>query len=483
MFWYVTMLILYLVVMLYIGYYFRKTAGKSEDSYLVADRKIGSLVGGAAFASNYTSTSGFLGSIGFAYATGIAAFSWVNISLGIGGILSLLLVAPFLRRSGLTTFPDFFDKRYGKEIKAISAIITVIIMYIYIIAQLKGGALVAQYIFNLPYWVGVLVVAGVFIIYVASGGMYAATWTGVIQFVMMLAAMVTVFIAIIARFGGWTEMVNQVQSLKPLFFDMWGVTGTVFNLSFAFVMCLGIMSMPHVLIRFYAAKDANTARNTVAIGTSLNMLFFFCTALVATGAIVWFPKLKDPDFAYIMITGELIYPLFAGLFFAAIWAAAMSTTDAQLIVAGSAISHDLYPILRKKLKKDLPSEASLVKISRIIMVIVGAASALTALKPPGLIVYIMALAMILLISSFFIPLIMGIWWKRATRTGALFSMLGGFLSAIILHPATPIFKIKPPFLVGVYGVLISFVLMVVVSYMTQPPGRDTEDFIEKMHKA
>ena len=162
MFWYVTMLILYLVVMLYIGYYFRKTAGKSEDSYLVADRKIGSLVGGAAFASNYTSTSGFLGSIGFAYATGIAAFSWVNISLGIGGILSLLLVAPFLRRSGLTTFPDFFDKRYGKEIKAICAIITVIIMYIYIIAQLKGGALVAQYIFNLPYWVGVLVVAGVF---------------------------------------------------------------------------------------------------------------------------------------------------------------------------------------------------------------------------------------------------------------------------------------------------------------------------------
>ena len=220
MVWYVIMLILYLATMLYIGFYFRKMAGKSEDSYLVADRRIGPIIGGAAFASNYTSTSGFLGAMGLAYGTGIAALSFVNISLGIGGILSMLLIAPFLRRTGLTTFPDFFEKRYGKEMKAVSAVITAIIMYIYIIAQLKGGALVAQYIFNLPYWIGILVVAGVFIIYVTFGGMYAATWTGVIQFSMMLTAMVVVFIAVLIKFGGWNPMVNQVQAARPLFFDM-----------------------------------------------------------------------------------------------------------------------------------------------------------------------------------------------------------------------------------------------------------------------
>ncbi len=479
--WHVIMLVLYLATVLYIGFYFRKKAGKSEDSYLVADRKIGPVIGGVAFASNYTSTSGFLGAIGLAYGTGIAALCFINISLGIGGILSMLLIAPYLRRTGLTTFPDFFEKRYGKEMKAVSAVITAIIMYIYIIAQLKGGALVAQYIFHVPYWAGILAVAAVFIIYVTFGGMYAATWTGLIQFSMMLTAMVVVFIAVLVEFGGWNPMVNEVQAVRPLFFDMWGRTGTLFNLSFGLVMGLGAMCMPHVLIRFYAARDTATARNTVAIGTSLNMVFYFAGALVVTGAVVWFPKLKDADFAYIVLTGKLLHPIVAGLFFAGIWAAAMSTTDSQLIVAGSAISHDLYPILQRKLKRELPSKELMVKISRIVIVIVGVASTLTALRPPGLIVMIMALAMTLIISAFFIPLIMGIWWRRATRQGALFSMIGGFLAAAIMHPITPILKLKPPFLAGIYGVIFSLILMVIISYITSPPNQETQEFIEKMH--
>jgi sodium/proline symporter len=481
MFWYVVMLVLYLAVMLYIGYYFRKSAGKSEDSYLVADRKIGPIVGGAAFASNYTSTSGFLGAIGLGYAVGIAALCFVNVSIGIGGILSLLLIAPFLRRSGLRTFPEFFGERYGSTVRAVSAIITAVIMYIYIIAQLKGGALVAQYVFHVPYWVGVLVVAVVFIIYVSLGGMYAATWTGFIQFSMMLAAAVIVFFAVLAGFGGWTQMVSEVQALRPHFFDMWGRTGTLFNLSFGCVMGLGMMCSPHILIRFYAARDPKVARNTVAVGTTLNMVFYFTSTMIVTGAVVWFKGLKDPDFAYIMVTGKLLSPVIAGIFFAAIWAAAMSTTDAQLIAAGSAISHDLYPFLQRKLSNNLPSQESIVKVSRIVMIIVGAASTLTALKPPGLIVLIMALAMVLIVSSFFIPLVIGIWWKRANSMGAIFSMIGGFLAAAIMHPVTPIIRVKPPFLAGVYGVIISLVLIVVVSYLTSPPGEKVNQFMKKMH--
>jgi sodium/proline symporter len=481
MFWYLIMIVLYLGAMLYIGYFFRMAAGKSEDSYLVADRKIGPIIGGAAFASNYTSTSGFLGAIGLGYGTGIAALCYVNISIGIGGMLSLLLIAPFLRRTGLRTFPEFFGERYGQGVRAVSAVITAVIMYIYIIAQLKGGALVAQYVFHVPYWVGVLVVAVVFIIYVSLGGMYAATWTGLIQFSMMLFAAVVVFFAVFASFGGWGEMVTQVQSLRPRFFDMWGRTGALFNLSFGCIMGLGIMCSPHVLIRFYAAKDAKTARSTVALGTTFNMLFYFTSTMIVTGAVVWFQGLKDPDFAFIMVTGKLLPPLLAGLFFAAIWAAAMSTTDAQLIAAGSSISHDLYPILQRKLGKKLPSQESIVKASRIVMVVVGAASTLTALKPPGLIVLIMALAMVLIVSSFFIPLIMGIWWRRANATGAMCSMIGGFVVSIIMHPVTPIMKIKPPFLAGIYGVIVSLVLIVVVSYLTGRPSEKVNQFMKQMH--
>jgi Na+(H+)/acetate symporter ActP len=159
----------------------------------------------------------------------------------------------------------------------------------------------------------------------------------------------------------------------------------------------------------------------------------------------------------------------------------MSTTDAQLIAAGSSISHDLYPILRRKLGKKLPSQESIVKASRIVMVVVGAASTLTALKPPGLIVLIMALAMVLIVSSFFIPLIMGIWWRRANATGAMCSMIGGFVVSIIMHPVTPIMKIKPPFLAGIYGVIVSLVLIVVVSYLTGRPSEKVNQFMKQMH--
>lgn len=453
----ILMVIIYLTAMILIGLIYRKKASSDGSGYLVANRSISSFIGGGALASTYSSTSGFLGTLGLIYVSGLAPTIWGQLGLLLGFTVSAVFVAPKLRGRGLSTFSEFFGKRYSQKVRTIAALVTFITMFVYIIAQLQGGAYAMQFVLGIPYSVAVLLIGAIFIAYVALGGSYASIVSSFIQNLMMVTAMVTV--ALVAIFSqSWDATYSNAVNHKPFLFDIWGAQGPLFSLSFGLLLGLGVMCAPHVSVLFLSARDVKTAKRTTAAATTYLSIFFASTFFVGSYIVARFPDLQNPDLGYFAAI-ETLPSIIFGLFVAAVIAAAMSTTDAQLLSAASAITNDLYQSVSGKTL----SKKKTVFITRLTVLIVGVLATLVTLNPPGLIVLVMALAQSLMVGAFLGPLLLGIWWRKTTTSAAFYGMIGGFLVAMLTHPVIHLVALPSPFLSGPIGALVSLIIMVTVT--------------------
>ncbi|WP_226036138.1 sodium:solute symporter family protein [Aquibacillus saliphilus] len=457
-----TMVIIYLAIMILIGYFYRKKAGSGEEGFLVANRSIPAWLGGGALASTYTSTSGFLGILGLMFAAGIAPALWGNIGLLLGFIIAMVFVAPQIRKSKIVTFPQFFEQRFNKKVRAVAAVVTVITMFVYMIAQIQGGAFAIQYVLGINYELAVAVIGLVFIAYVALGGSYASIATSFWQNLMMILAMVAVALIVILS-QDWSQIVTGSVSNNPIAINIWGGPGPLFSLSFGLLLSLGVICSPHVVMRYSAAIDEKTAVKTTSSAITYLSVFYLATVFVGLYLVANFPEVSNPDMGFFLVVEELFPKVVIGLFVATVIAAAMSTTDAQLLTAASAITTDLYPIL---FKKDLPKDKA-VKATRWIVIIIGLLTILVTLRPPELIFLVMALAQSLIIGAFLCPLLLGLWWKKTTSQGAFIGMIGGFMASALLSPAMGLVNLPSPFLSGPAGALVSLLLTVFISLSQQ----------------
>jgi sodium/proline symporter len=475
------MIAAYLAVVVLFGWFTRKRAGKSEEDYLAAGRSIGALTGGFAFASTYSSASAFMGSLGAIAILGFSFAAWVNVFV-IGMMVFMAhLIAPHLRRTGLLTIPDFYSHRYGNTFRVISAAITTIIMWVYLVAQVKAMGLIVSDVLGIDYGIGIWV-ALAFIIYVVLGGMYATILTSALQEVMMLATAFLVAGAIFLKMG-WGGSVVAASAAAPYLFSVAGKPGTVFGWSFGLIVLLGSLAMPHLTMRVYSSADEGVARRTVALGAILTAALYAVMFAVPAAVIALGIKLVDPDLALMNLAGRLLPAPLIGFVAASILAAAMSTTDAQLMTAGSAIVHDIYSKAVRR-GSAIPLERA-VLLNRIVMLLLGLAAILVAMNPPGLIVLIMGLAMAIAAGSLLVPLLGGIWWKRANEPGGVAAALAGLATVLALHPmvlggALGV-RLPSPHLAGLYGVAASALLYILVSLATRPPSEDEVRLFEKMH--
>ncbi|WP_138420473.1 sodium:solute symporter family protein [Aquibacillus sediminis] len=453
-----TMVIIYLAIMIFIGYYYRKKAGTGEEGFLVANRSISAWLGGGALASTYTSTSGFLGILGLMFASGIAPALWGNLGLLLGFIIAMVFVSPQIRKSEILTFPQFFENRFNKKVRVVAALVTVVTMFVYMIAQIQGGAFAIQYVLGINYELAVTVIGLVFIAYVALGGSYASIATSFWQNLMMTSTMVLVGLVVIFSYD-WSQTVSSSISNNPISLNIWGGPGPLFSLSFGLLLALGVICSPHVVMRYSAARDEKTAVKTSASAITYLSIFYLATVFVGIYLIANVPEISNPDMGFFLVVEQLFPKIMIGLFVATVIAAAMSTTDAQLLTAASAITSDLYPII---FKKELPKDKS-VKATRWIVISIGILTVIITLRPPELIFLVMALAQSLIIGAFLSPLLLELWWKKTTAQGAFVGMIGGFIVAALLSPSMNLVELPSPFLSGPTGALVSLVITVAIS--------------------
>lgn len=426
----------YLVACILIGILVSRKVLTSRDEYWVAGRRIGPWVNAMAIMAALASGGSILGVMGYAYKAGIPATLSLFAGAVVGFPLASILVAGPLRRFGKFTITDFLSWRYPHIIIRVGVPILIVISFtMYIVAQMKAAGVTAEALLGIPYHTSLTLATLVFVLYVSVGGMLAITWTDVIQGTLMVAVVVGTALLLIARNGNPVEIFQAGIQVAPQL-GAAGQRSLATDLGAFVIWAAAIPIIPHVVMRVYTARDARSAR------LSLNLAMVIYTVIILTAVMVivpvgktLFPTLEDSDLIFLKIVQSEFSPVARGLAVAAVLAAVMSTTDALLLACSSAIAHDL---VANVWGKDLSSVA-IGRINILVVWIVGLVAMSLAYSPPALITGYYTDAIGALSAGLFVPVVAGLWWKRANLTGGVAAFLVGVstYAAMMFWPEMP----------------------------------------------
>src|ERR671910_3299442 len=476
----------YCFVILTIGVYayigiLSRTMDLSE--YYVAGRKVPALYNGMATGADWMSAASFISMAGGLYLGGFNAMGYVLGWTG-GYVLVGILLAPYLRKFGQFTVPDFLGTRYeGNGARLCGVIVLFAASFTYIVAQCFGIGIITSRFLGIPFEVAIFV--GLLGILVCSmlGGMRAVTWTQVAQYIILIISYLVPVIWLSTELYGipipeltYGRALEQIAQLEDklgvvkhhvdAFTDATGkFSWTEFNNFFALILCLmvGTASLPHVLMRYFTTPSVREARNSVAWSIFFIFLLYFTAPAYAAFAKLevyqnvigqpianlpaWVQNwsqvgglltIKDanndgilqlPEFIINQDIIVLSMPEIAGLPYvvsglvaAGGLAAALSTADGLLLAIANALSHDVY---YKMLDPNAPTVRRLT-VARVLLFFVAVAAASLAATKPGDILAMVGWAFSLAMAGNFPVIVMGIWWKRATTAGAIAGIIAGF---------------------------------------------------------
>ncbi|GAB5553180.1 MAG: proline transporter OpuE [Saprospiraceae bacterium] len=453
--------ILYFLIVFAIGFYSLRTT-QDEKDYWIAGGNLGWLIGGSTLAATHTSAGTFIGTIGVIYTAGWS-FGWLILAVVFAYWFMAAVLAPRFTKVKQLTLPAFMETRYySKSARGVAAIIILIATVVYIQAQIVAGGLVANVVFGIAPTYGMIIFTVILLLYTMIGGMIAVAYTDFLQLIIMVIGVIVAVPLAIRQFGGFYDLLDFARAVNPITFTWDGLPGTLlFTMGLAFF--LGGVSTPEKLTRLYAMRDMRTIRRgiffTIILVSGINLLVF----LLGIASISLFPNLPTGDLAMPLVAKAMLPPFIGTLMLAAITSAMMSTVDSLLLVAGSALSEDIY----QTFFSPNSTQKQKLKIARIGIFIVGVIPLILVLSGVGkgeLIQFIVLLFTALMASSFFMPVIGGLYWKRATKEGAIAAMIGGLLMTAIwkLFGSTGLDPVLP-------GFLFSGFLLIVVSLATAPP--------------
>lgn len=458
---YIIVLIIYMVLLLAIGFITGKRLKSVEDFY-IGERKIGPWVTALSFIAAYFSSVVIVGGGGFGYKFGMSTL-WVGaINVLLGCTLCWIVlgkrIREFTTKLRTMTIPGFLGERYNaNEARIFSSIVISIFMIVYNVSILKGMGHIFEVLMDIPYFWGVILSGAVIIFYVSIGGYLAVVWTSFFQAWVMIFGLLLLTFATLSKVGGYTLANIKLAEMDPGLVSTPGVWGWAGLASFALIVSFGVWGMPQLIVRFYSIKSTDVLRIgtvVVTLGGCMALLPYF------NGAIsrVLFPSLENPDLAIPTLTKYVLPPVGAAILLAAVIAAGMSTFASVLIIVSSSIVRDFY---QKGLKKTI-DEKRVFLHSRIWSIIVGIVSLLIAFKPPSLVLVLCAFAWAVIASSCLWPILFGIYWKGATRAGCTASMLGGCGMALLWMGLGKPFGIHG----FIPGIITGFILMILVSKLT-----------------
>jgi cation/acetate symporter len=524
------------------------------DAYYVAGREVPAVYNGMATAADWMSGASFVALAGGIYFGGYGYMAFVVGWTG-GYVLVNALLAPYLRKFGCYTVPDFIGTRYGGNLaRFVAVVILVVASFTYVTAQINASGTIAARALQIPFAVGVWVGLAAILMCSMLGGMRAVTWTQVAQYIVLIIAYLVpvIWMSNLQGFGviphfSFGEAINRIQELEPLVkvgakatesFAGLSVLTTPLNATgapleswkfFTLAICMmcGTASLPHILMRYFTTPSVRAARKSVAWSLFFIFLLYFTAPCLATltklqlldpnlpTAIIGKPfaevanlewiknwtavgmlKVSDgngdgilqlqeffmrPDIV-VLATPEMagLPYVISGLVAAGGLAAAMSTADGLLLAIANALSHDLY---YKMIDPNADSRLRLI-VARVLLIIIGALGALVASLQLTGILGAVAWAFCFACSGLFFPLVLGVWWKRANRPGAIAGMVVGFVAGsaylyYVRNGGAPWLGIDH-LRFGMIGMPASLIAMVAVSLMTEAPDAETQKMVDEV---
>lgn len=487
--WVILAFALYLGLMMCIGIYYYRKATSSVGGYILGDRQLGPWV--TALSAEASDMSGWMlmGVPGLAYSVGISGL-WIAVGLILGTWFNWTFVSKRLRNhteaaNDSITMPEYFKNRFHDTSPCLSIIASLFILIFFLIYTSSGfvaGGKLFNTIFGIDYTWSLVITAGVVIFYTFLGGFLAVSSTDFVQGTLMFFAIVAVPVAGAFALGGPIDTAALIQSEFPQGLSIFGNTGDAFTTAIAIISALawglGYFGQPHILVRFMAISDAKELKKSTNI--AMVWVIISLTAAVMVG-LVGHVYLQTPlvgtdvERVFLVMTADLFSSFFAGLIWAAVLAAIMSTASAQLLVTASAISKDFYAgFLRKN-----ATEKEQVLISRATVLIVSAIAIVLALDPNSYILTMVAYAWAGFGAAFGPAILLSLFWRRMTRNGALAGIIVGGLTVIIWKQFAwfNLYELLP-------GFIFSALAIYIVSKLDkEPPQEVLEDFdkAQQMH--
>ncbi len=478
----IMLVILYFMALIGIGIWASKKIQNMSD-YVVAGRSLGFWVFTFLMIGSVCSGMSLLGVSGLGF-----RFAWPTIWEQLAVPLSIAFCIIFFgvkmyavsKKSGFITVQDYFAQRYEsqKTLRGLSAIAGIVVSMIYLAGQYTAISIVLMWLFGLPHWAALVIGAAIVTVYTVIGGLYAVAWTTLVQGLILLIGVVLMAPVVISSAGGFTAVNAYLGALDPAFVLPWsGGPGAVFTpeyiVSFVLLLTVGLACAPHVINNVLAVRDANYFRWTplvafIIYGAVMFLLKFagFAGIVLVQEGLVSLPGVKNAsDFIFVYGVQHAFGSLALwGIFAVIVLAAVMSTTDRLMLTIGTYFSWDLY----KKILKPDASEKSVLAVSRISVFAAAVITLFMALHPPEMLVWLIWAGIGIMFATFSVPLLAGLYWRRATRQGAIVAMSLGLVSSLVFGAVT-YFRIAPlPVHFSLFGFVVAAIAMVAVSLLTPP---------------
>ncbi len=427
------------------------------SNYFIGGRTMGGLVLAMTLVATYTSASSFLGGPGLAASWGLTQ-SWVAV-IQIGtAFLTLGVLGKKLgiisRRIHAVTISDYLKVRYNSPAVVIICSLALVVFFItQMVAQFMGGAALLQTVTGLPYKAGLLLFAAVVILYTTVGGFTAVVITDTIQGIVMTIGTFLLMGFVFHAGGGAANLIDQVDAAVP----GWNILGMGeagagvsalspgYLISFWVLVGIGVMGLPQTAVRGMGFKDTKSLHSAMIYGTIvvgiLMIGMHFIGAL--TGPLIPEGAVSSTDQVVPYIVLHYMPAWAGGLFLAAPLAAIMSTVDSLLLLASATIITDIWMtyFAKDKVKKALHSDdaeaqafkAKVKKYSFALTIIIGVLVFIFALNPPSILVWVNLFAMGGLESTFFWPLLGGLYWKYGNAKGSIAAVIVGIATFVFFN--------------------------------------------------
>jgi SSS family transporter len=459
---------------------------KSTKDFFMAGRDLGMMVTALAVFSSTLSGFGFVGGPGLVYRMGISSL-WMIVCTSIGYCISFYLLGKRIRLIAevreTVSLPDAVAARYNSEAtRFFTAIAIVLGVFGYLGTQILAMATVLKDILANIEWLPAMeldicmtISIAVLVFYCVTGGIVASVYTDMVQGSVMVVAAIMVFIAtIFAVDGGMMGTATTIMQDDPEAISPWGTLGIMGCLSWYFLFALGGAGQPHVITKLMMNKRISDAKYILPvsiIGYSLSALLWISIGLAMRALVLQgvHPELASADDAAPQFLQHYAHPLLAGIVFAGLFAAIMSTADGFLNIGAAAVVHDIPKALGIK---SIPNELLWARIATLSIAIVSGIFAFILDSRGDLVALVGAFGWGTFAAAIVPTVAIGFNWKRATATAAVTAII----ISLTVNFGIKLFEIAIPYGIdgGAIALLLSLTVFFAISFASKPPALDAD---------
>lgn len=473
--------VMYFIFMMGIGvFFFLRSKEGGEKGYFLGGRQMGPWVSALSAGASDMSAWVLMGLPASIYAAGIGQ-AWIAIGLAIGYAISWTVQAPRLRRFSIVagdsiTIPQYLTNRFlskSKALQVICAAIFLIAYTIYAASSVKACGTLFNTVMGIDATTAMYMAAVIIVSYTFLGGFSAVCWTDFFQGLLMLAALLMAPLFAVALINSGQAAATEVVLPEGYWNPFTNWKDVVSGLGWG----LGYFGMPHIIIRFMSVRSDKDLKKSAKIGITWNVLIVIFS--VASGCIghMFLGEIADSSTVFIQMVRAIFPALISGILLSAILAASMSTADSQLLASASAFASDVYkPIIRK----NQASDKEMLWAGRFVVLAISIIAVMIASDPnSGTIMGLVENAWGVFGAAFGPAILLSLFWKRFTFSGAVAGILTGAIVDIgwlAFLSSTGIYEIIPGFVLGGLAAIV-------VSLCSKAPTAEVEELFERAVKS